>query len=81
MNRSRDWFAQAEKDLQHARVAQREGSQGVGSDLDLVAIVDRADDPFERRSLAWPVETLPVQAEVLVYTPEEWERMLARRAR
>lgn len=57
------------------------GDWGVGSDLDLVAIVDRADEPFERRGMAWPLEALPVPAEILVYTIEEWGRLLARRDR
>lgn len=57
------------------------GDWGVGSDLDLVAIVDRADEPFERRGITWPLEELPIPAEILVYTAEEWGRLLARRDR
>jgi predicted nucleotidyltransferase len=51
------------------------GDAGVGSDLDLVAVVESSPDPFERRALAWDLLTLPVPAEILVYTREEWERL------
>jgi predicted nucleotidyltransferase len=51
------------------------GDAGVGSDLDLIAIVDRAAEPFERRSLTWDLNTLPVPAELIVYTREEWKRL------
>lgn len=51
------------------------GDAGVGSDLDLVAVVERSDAAFERRALAWDLADLPVPAEILVYTREEWERM------
>ncbi|MGB6067712.1 MAG: nucleotidyltransferase domain-containing protein [Desulfomonilaceae bacterium] len=48
------------------------GDWGVGSDLDLVVIVDRAIEPFERRSLTWDLSPLPVPADLLVYTSREW---------
>ncbi|MDH3524887.1 MAG: nucleotidyltransferase domain-containing protein [Acidobacteriota bacterium] len=51
------------------------GDAGVGSDLDLVAIVDSSPLPFERRSLDWDLGELPVPAELLVYTRAEWDRM------
>jgi len=49
------------------------GNWGVGSDLDLLLIVARADDPFERRAVRWDTTALPVPADVLVYTAAEWE--------
>ena len=49
------------------------GDWGVGSDLDLIVIAERADAPFERRPAYWDVTDLPVPADVLVYTPKEWE--------
>lgn len=52
------------------------GDWGVGSDLDLVAIVTSADDPFDRRALAWDLTVLPVPAELLVYTESEWEALV-----
>ena len=48
---------------------------GVGSDLDLIAIVDRSAEPFERRSMTWDLNTLPVPAELIVYTRQEWNRL------
>jgi len=49
----------------------------VGSDLDIVAIVEHTFTPFERRSPDWDLSQLPVPAEVLVYTQSEWQRMQA----
>jgi hypothetical protein len=57
------------------------GEAGVGSDLDLVAIVRQSQDPFERRAAAWDVTSLPVPAEILVYTRSEWEALLRRGGR
>jgi uncharacterized protein len=51
------------------------GDAGVGSDLDLVAVVESSPDPFERRTLAWDLSALPVPAELLVYTRQEWDRL------
>jgi uncharacterized protein len=52
------------------------GSWGVGSDLDLVAVVSHDSEPFERRLLDWNLNDLPVPADILVYTEEEWERLV-----
>ena len=54
------------------------GDWGVGSDLDLVVIVDDSPEPFERRAARWDATGLPVPADVLVYTRAEWERLSAR---
>lgn len=51
------------------------GDAGVGSDLDLVAVVESSAEPFERRALAWDLSQLPVPAEILVYTRDEWQRL------
>jgi predicted nucleotidyltransferase len=51
------------------------GDWGVGSDLDLIAIIHHSVEPFERRSLTWDLSTLPVPAELLVYTSGEWESL------
>ncbi len=48
------------------------GDAGVGSDLDLVAVVRSAPEPFERRAASWDLTTLPVPAELLVFTDAEW---------
>jgi predicted nucleotidyltransferase len=51
------------------------GHWGVGSDLDLIVIVERSDQPFPLRGAAFDTLTLPVPADVLVYTEEEWEAL------
>ena len=51
------------------------GDWGVGSDLDLIAIVTNSKASFEERSLGWNLEQLPVPADMLVYTQEEWHRL------
>ncbi len=53
------------------------GDWGVGSDLDLVAIVSESPAPFERRGLSWDLSQLPVPAELMVYTEAEWQAMQA----
>ena len=54
------------------------GNWGVGSDLDLVAVVNSSDRPFIRRSLDWNLGGLPVPAEILIYTAGEWEKVVDR---
>ena len=49
-----------------------DGPWGVGSDVDLVVVVDASDEPVTRRALAFPTDGLPVPADVLVYTDSEW---------
>jgi predicted nucleotidyltransferase len=53
------------------------GDWGVGSDVDLVVIVQDSQEPFHRRALAFDATGLPVPADVLVYTAEEWGSMPA----
>jgi predicted nucleotidyltransferase len=53
------------------------GDWGVGSDLDLVAIVATADERFDRRPLSWDLTSLPVPAEILVYTEAQWAAFMA----
>jgi hypothetical protein len=45
----------------------------VGSDLDLIAVVHETTEPFERRSFSWDLSSLPVPAEIIVYSLKEWE--------
>lgn len=47
----------------------------MGSDLDLIAIVAKTSEPFERRNLTWNLETLPVPTDLLIYTEEEWIKL------
>jgi uncharacterized protein len=51
------------------------GDAGVGSDLNLVAVVESSPEPFERRAAGWDLSSLPVPAELLVYTRQEWEHL------
>ncbi|HUT37191.1 MAG TPA: nucleotidyltransferase domain-containing protein [Planctomycetota bacterium] len=51
------------------------GDWGVGSDLDLLIVVEASDLPFEQRSAEWDTTALPVPADVLVYTRSEWKAL------
>jgi uncharacterized protein len=53
------------------------GDWGVGSDLDLIMIVSGSNKPFSQRRLDWDTSRLPVPTDILVYTLEEWHKMLA----
>lgn len=53
------------------------GDWGVGSDLDLVAIVKDSTEPFYRRTLGWNLSGLPVPADLLVYTLKEWDQLMS----
>ena len=53
------------------------GDWGVGSDLDLVAVLEESGEPFERRAIHWDLRGIPVPAEILVYTAREWDALLA----
>ena len=54
------------------------GDAGVGSDIDVIAIVDHAAEPFERRPLTWDLNALPISAKIIVYTRDEWKRLQKR---
>ena len=51
------------------------GDWGVGSDLDVIAILRKTAEPFERRLLEWDLTSLPVPAEIIVYSLLEWEKL------
>lgn len=53
------------------------GDYGPGSDLDLVLIVAKPRRPFTERPIDWDVSGLPVPADLVVYTPDEWTRLQA----
>jgi predicted nucleotidyltransferase len=50
------------------------GDSGVGSDVDLIIILAGAGSGGER-NFTYDVQALPVPADVLVYTAEEWNRL------
>ena len=82
----RKW-AQAQADIRPELVAlgyfgsHARGDTGFGSDLDVVAIVEGSDRPRLERNRDWPYERLPVPADLLVYTVEEWDRLHQRGGR
>ena len=53
------------------------GDHGVGSDVDIVVVVSASGQPFHERGLGWDATTLPVPADVLVYTAQELEALEA----
>ncbi len=55
------------------------GDWGVGSDLDLVIILQNSDQPFEKRAAEFNALELPVPTDILVYTQEEWQPPKAQR--
>lgn len=48
------------------------GNWGVGSDLDVVLVVERSDKPVSRRNIDWDCGHLPVPVDLVVYTLDEW---------
>lgn len=57
------------------------GDWSVGSDLDIIILVAHCTQPFWRRSTEFDLTSLPVPVDVLVYTKEEWESMMAHESR
>lgn len=55
------------------------GDWGVGSDLDLVIVLERSEENFEKRAAKWSMTELPVPADVLIYTQEEWRSLVLKR--
>lgn len=51
------------------------GEAGFGSDLDLIAVVRTDNRLSMERSRDWRTETLPVPADLLVFTVREWKRL------
>ena len=57
------------------------GDWGVGSDLDLVVVIEDSTEPFLRRALSWDLSTLPVPADLIVYTLSEWNELALQSSR
>lgn len=60
------------------------GDWGVGSDVDLVVVLAKWSLPFERRAAALDAgltAALPVPADLLVYTSDEWQHLTKHLAR
>lgn len=53
------------------------GDHGVGSDIDIVVVVQSSARRFHERALDWDATRLPVPADVLVYTVAELQAVEA----
>jgi len=51
------------------------GDWSVGSDLDLIIILTRVEERFERRGADFDTNNIPVSVDLLVYSDEEWDDM------
>lgn len=81
---ARQWAEEAVKSKQNVLAicyfgSYARGDWGVGSDLDLIVIVESSSQPFIRRSVEWNATELPVPADVMVYTKEEWQSISEKR--
>ena len=56
-------------------------SWSVGSDLDIIVVVSTSSKPFHERSRDFDATDLPVPADILVYTEEEFQKLKGRFAR
>jgi len=54
-----------------------EGNFGVGSDLDIVIIIKETKTPFIYRAKDFDTTSFCVDVDLLVYTPEEWQKLKA----
>lgn len=80
---AREWAESLARDEPDVRRAGYFGSyarrtEAFGSDLDLVVVLERSDVPFARRGALFDTGSLPVPADLLVYTEDELRRLLAR---
>jgi hypothetical protein len=51
------------------------GTAGVGSDLDLLLILQRCDEPIWERLRRWDTRSLPLACDLLVYSLAEWRSL------
>ena len=52
------------------------GDWGVGSDLDILIVLESTELPFETRGTRFPASSIPVPCQVLVHTMAEWRQMI-----
>jgi predicted nucleotidyltransferase len=57
------------------------GNWGVGSDLDVILVIESSDLAREKRSLDWDTAILPVPVDLFIYTREEWKKLIRTRSR
>ena len=53
----------------------RRGDAGVGSDLDLVLILQACDEPTWERLRRWDTRPQPLACDLLVYSLQEWRTL------
>jgi len=51
------------------------GDYGVGSDLDIIIILESSSLPFEKRGIEWDTTDFSVPVDLLIYTIEEWQKL------
>jgi len=51
------------------------GTAGFGSDLDLLLILQRCDEPIWERLRRWDISSLPLACDLLVYSLKEWRSL------
>ena len=54
---------------------------GVGSDLDLIIIVEHSDLTFTQRNVGWKVDGLPVPVDMLIYARTDRQALHEQRTR
>ena len=57
------------------------GDWGVGSDLDVIVILETSEEPFWRRALDFDFKGFPVPVDTLVYTQQEWQELAEQSSR
>lgn len=55
------------------------GDWSVGSDLDVIVVVDDDGPSSEKRALAFDMPRMPVPVDLLVYTVSEWKALRSAR--
>jgi hypothetical protein len=75
VDRSRDWFRQAERDMEQAELSRGAGHHEWCCFVCQQAtekVVEHTDTPWELRGATWDTTDLPVPADLLVYSEAEW---------
>ncbi|MDW8234064.1 MAG: membrane protein insertion efficiency factor YidD, partial [Roseiflexaceae bacterium] len=67
--------ALAEQHPEVVRIGYADLPAQTGGKTAVLLIVAQADLPFEQRAAAWDANPLPVPADLMVYTLDEWQRM------
>jgi hypothetical protein len=52
------------------------GDWGVGSDLDIVLLLESSELPRQERGVLWDTTSLPVPVDLFIYTCAEWRELM-----